>query len=211
MKPIRELLSQVEVATELLSQAADEYRQGVSKLRRDPHVSAQGRTAHRQELRQTIRGKVEELAPTASQALVDAATAVEEEMRRLSRAREVSDAVLRVSLALEASHPGDIIGALAEDRDIDGLLAVRQVLPSVADRFASRPGDRLPFIEQHREAVDHALAGVAREGSPAATALGLKAAVRDASERYVSAVRYATQPDESGALSVALSDAMVAG
>lgn len=199
----------VETATTELAQAAADYRAGVQAIAANPGLSRQGREDARADLRLALSKVVERMTNDVTPLLRVIETQNEDRLRELSRTFEANEAVARIAMALEQSHPGDLINILTEDGDVAGLLALRQVAPSIAGRFTNVPDDRTKFAETIRHGVDTALASTTTDDSPTGAAVAERFAIDGTRERYLSAINYAVTPDIHGQFGLALSDAMV--
>jgi hypothetical protein len=207
--PTSTMLKSIEASTIELAQAASEYRAGIQTIAANPGLSRQGREEARADLRSTLAEVVERLTGVTSPMLLLVETQSEDQLRDLSRSTKVNEAVSRISLALEQSHPGDLINILSEDGDVAGLLALRQVAPSIAGRFTKIPDERATFTETIRLGVDKALTTTSSTDPDTAAAVTQRFAIDNAREKYLAAVNFAVNPDVHGQLGVALSDAMV--
>lgn len=195
-------------ATTQLAQAAEDFRRQSQSVAADPGLSRQGRMDARDRLRRELTEVVERVTGEATPLLRAMETQNEDRLRELSRGPDANDAVARIGMALEQSHPGDLIDILVEDDDTAGLLALRQIAPSIAGRFTKVPEDRAKLSETIRHGVDKALASPSPR-TPAETAAAERFAIDDAREHYLSAVNYAAvQPNAHGQLGYAFGEAM---
>lgn len=192
-----------------LAQAAARYQAEAKRITADAGLSPQGVQDARKELRSALTEVVERVTTRTSPLLQELRADSENRLRELSRSADANEAVSRVAMALEQSHPGDLIGILTEDGDVAGLLALRQVAPSIAGRFTKVAGDRAAFAETLRHNVDQALLSTSSSDSAPRTVVAERIALDDAQERYQGAVNYAVTPDATGQLGFALSEALV--
>lgn len=198
-------IEQLQTLTEALAEATEEYRHDRSDVDRDRDLTPEARERRAAECRDRLARIVQDTVQQVEPGLSELEQQSEVQLRGLALDPEVRAAVSRVTYALQTTHPADLVQTYTADQDGPALLALRQLVPSIAGNYADHPDSAQQFAEAVRDRIDHHLArvGVGAAGESARQ----KAKVRSLADRYRSTAFYAVNPSAEGALARALGDA----
>lgn len=202
-------LQRIEVLTTSLIETVDEHDRRRTAILRDRELNDSARTERLAEVQTSLLRRLDQTRDEADPTLALLVTEAEQSLRTLS-VKAMPNASHRVSLALESSHPADVIELYRDDRDTDALMALRSLCPSIVGQYAETESDAQKMVVDLRARIDDTIAEVSHPNSEERKAAQRKRTIEQAGERYRTASYYATSPDAHGQLASAFADAIVA-